>query len=145
MDGFVRDVVEKRERFVEVAPYSADTSVTAAFNILRQEKVKLAAARKKEGELKQGMDIFNMHQPAYKEMATTEKELEQLDAMWTVAHEWQGSYNGWKDGLFRDLQVSVTLISNIAYHIAGLCSKALLALLLGCTPHHALPSPSAQR
>ena len=115
VDGFVRDVAEKRERFVEAAPYSADKSVTAAFNILRQEKVKVAAARKKEGELKQGMDIFNLHQPAYKEMATTEKELEQLDAMWTVAHEWQGSYNGWKDGLFRDLQVEEMETQAIGY------------------------------
>lgn len=64
------------------------------------------AARKKEAELKQGMDIFNMHQPPYKEMAMTEKEIEQLEAIYTVYQEWQDSYNGWKDGLFRDLKVN---------------------------------------
>jgi dynein heavy chain len=52
------------------------------------------------------MDIFNFPQPPYKELLLIERELELLDKMWGLVAEWEATYNGWKDGLFRDLKVS---------------------------------------
>jgi dynein heavy chain len=51
------------------------------------------------------MDIFNIPQPPYKELLLIERELELLDKMWGLVAEWEATYNGWKDGLFRDLKV----------------------------------------
>eukprot|EP00976_Prorocentrum_cordatum_P045162 912158-Prorocentrum_minimum.AAC.2 len=105
VEGFVKEVAEKREQFVEAAPYGAEKSVAAALDIIKKERAKAQGARKKEAELKQGMDIFHMHQPPYKELAQTEKELEQLDGIYAIYQEWSDAYAGWKDGLFRDLKV----------------------------------------
>jgi dynein heavy chain len=51
------------------------------------------------------MDIFNIPQPPYKELLLIERELELLDKMWGLVAEWEATYKGWKDGLFRDLKV----------------------------------------
>ena len=50
------------------------------------------------------MDIFAIDQPTLAELVLTEKELEQLSQIWGIVQEWEQTYNGWKDGLFRDLK-----------------------------------------
>lgn len=57
------------------------------------------------GEIKSGMDIFNIPQPPYKELVLMDKELELLEKTWSVVAEWQKTYAGWKDGKFRDIKV----------------------------------------
>ena len=68
-------------------------------------KLSVATFRKKEGELKSGMDIFGMPQPPLKELLETEKDLEFLVQLWEIVREWLASYDSWKEGMFRDLKV----------------------------------------
>jgi len=58
------------------------------------------------GEIQSGMDIFNITQPPYKELAHLEHELELLSKMWGVVAEWETTYGGWKNGHFKELKVS---------------------------------------
>lgn len=51
------------------------------------------------------MDIFNIIQPPYKELANMEKDLDFLEKIWSQVKEWQGLYNNWKDGAFADIKV----------------------------------------
>ena len=51
------------------------------------------------------MLIFEMEQPPYKELAASEKDLEQLDSIWTCVKEWDGLYNSWKGGKFKELEI----------------------------------------
>ena len=51
------------------------------------------------------MLIFEMEQPPYKELAASEKDLEQLDSIWTCDKEWDGPYNSWKGGKFKELEI----------------------------------------
>jgi hypothetical protein len=71
--------------------------------------VHLCCMRLQAAEIKSGMDIFNIPQPPYKELLLIERELELLDKMWSLVAEWEATYNGWKDGLFRDLKVGINL------------------------------------
>lgn len=57
-------------------------------------------------DLKAGMDIFGIPQPAYKELAATERDLDLLEKIWVVVDEWNASYSSWKDGKFRDIKVN---------------------------------------
>ena len=49
------------------------TDVAAAMQFITAAKAELAAQRQKASELKSGMDIFNISQPAYKELIQNEK------------------------------------------------------------------------
>ena len=108
VENFVKQVAEQREEFLKNAPYNSDEdkmTLEYALNFCAAEKQLLADSRKRAADLKQGMDIFGMEQPVYKEFAITEKEIEQLESIWGCVKEWNDNYNGWKDGKFRDLQV----------------------------------------
>lgn len=59
-------------------------------------------------EIQSGMDIFNITQPPYKELAHLEHELELLSKMWGVVADWETAYGGWKNGHFKELKVSLS-------------------------------------
>lgn len=106
VDTFVKEVEASRDEFVKNAPYSNDKVATEkAFKFIKSRTAACQAARKKAKDLKAGMDIFGIPQPPYKELAANEKELETLNAIWTVVADWESSYVGWKDGKFREIQV----------------------------------------
>lgn len=50
-----------------------NNDVAAAMRFINAAKAELAAQRQKASELKSGMDIFNISQPAYKELSQNEK------------------------------------------------------------------------
>ena len=50
-----------------------NNNVAAAMRFINAAKAELAAQRQKASELKSGMDIFNISQPAYKELTQNEK------------------------------------------------------------------------
>lgn len=50
-----------------------NNDVAAAIRFITTAKAELAAQRQKASELKSGMDIFNISQPAYKELTQNEK------------------------------------------------------------------------
>ena len=50
-----------------------NNDVAAAMRFIDTAKAELAAQRQKASELKSGMDIFNISQPAYKELTQNEK------------------------------------------------------------------------
>ena len=50
-----------------------NNDVAAAMRFISTARAELAAQRQKASELKSGMDIFNISQPAYKELTQNEK------------------------------------------------------------------------
>ena len=50
-----------------------NNNVAAAMQFISTAKADLAAQHQKAAELKSGMDIFNISQPSYKELAQNEK------------------------------------------------------------------------
>lgn len=72
---------------------------------IKEQRAVAAAARQKSADLKAGMDIFSIPQPPYKELGSMEGDIERLDAIWTIVSEWETSYNTWKQGKFREIQV----------------------------------------
>lgn len=51
------------------------------------------------------MDIFSIPQPPYKELASTEFELQTLSNVWSAVAEWEAKYDAWKACKFRDINV----------------------------------------
>ena len=108
VDAFGRKVVQVSETFAAVAPFSSASLATdAALAVIVEQKAVCADVRKRAVELKAGMDIFNILQPPYKEVGEMEKSLDMLTGIWTLVKEWETSYNTWKLGKFKDIQVMV--------------------------------------
>lgn len=61
--------------------------------------------QKRGVELWAGMALFGMERLSNKENIQTLKELDILYSMWGLKKEWEDAYDGWKDGLFSELDV----------------------------------------
>ena len=53
------------------------------------------------------MSLFGMERLSNKENIQTIKELDILFNMWGLKKEWEDAYDGWKDGLFSELDVGL--------------------------------------
>ncbi|KAF5831208.1 dynein-1-beta heavy chain, flagellar inner arm I1 complex [Dunaliella salina] len=106
LDTFLKDVSIAAEEFTHTAPYSHENTTTLkAFATIEESKNTVKDFKRRANELKSGMEIFSIPQPAYKELANMEKEIEQLDRVWSLIREWQTLYGTWKDGAFVDIEV----------------------------------------
>ncbi|CAG9464381.1 unnamed protein product [Pedinophyceae sp. YPF-701] len=107
VDSFVKDQATAREEFEDTAPYSHEKySVAEAKAYIKKWLENCRAARKRASDLtRQGMEIFAIPTPPYKELEKTEAELRLLGSIWDVVEQWESAYSGWKDGLFKDLNV----------------------------------------
>ena len=105
VDTFIKEVADGQVDFSEGAPNEFEIGVEQAFLGIEQGKAITEGFRKKEAELKPGMDIFGMPQPPLKELVAMEKELGNLTNIWTLVKEWYEAYNSWKDGKFKDLEI----------------------------------------
>ena len=63
--------------------------------------------QKRGVELWAGMSLFGMERLSNKENIQTIKELDILFNMWGLKKEWEDAYDGWKDGLFSELDVGL--------------------------------------
>ena len=108
VETFGRKVSQVTETFTTVAPFSAaGLTSAAAMRVLEEQRTLCVDVRTRAAELKAGMDIFNILQPPYKEVGEMERSLDMLTSIWGVVREWEGSYDTWKLGKFKDIQVSV--------------------------------------
>ena len=112
LDSFLKEVTALSDEFFKGAPYSHEgTSASDALASIEHSRQLVTDSRKRAGELKSGMDIFNIPQPPYKELAAVEKDLELLERIWGMVKEWQDLYLGWKDGSFTDIKASPYVVT----------------------------------
>lgn len=62
-------------------------------------------------DIKAGLDIFAIPQPAYKELMLLERDLDLLQRLWGLATDWEASYAAWKNGLFSQLKAGSVMMS----------------------------------
>ncbi|GIM07381.1 hypothetical protein Vretimale_11536 [Volvox reticuliferus] len=105
LDSFLKDVASLCDEFTRDAPYSSDVPTKEAVAFVTSSKQAVEDTRKRALEIKSGMDIFNIPQPQYKDLAAMEKDLDLLDRIWGLKSEWEHLYSGWKDGSFADIKV----------------------------------------
>ncbi|BFI30788.1 dynein axonemal heavy chain [Marchantia polymorpha subsp. ruderalis] len=105
VDNFVAEVADARTSFTERMPMSNTITVAEAFKFIEEEKNKVQVFQQRGTDLWAGMSLFGMEKLSNKENLQTLKELELLQNMWGLKKEWQESFDGWKDGLFSELDV----------------------------------------
>ncbi len=105
-EDFKRNVSELLNEFKAKGPFSADVRPEEALGIIEQMKARLAKLKEEEQELRKGLGIFRIDHPFSKEIQNLEKDIEALEQVWTMAKEWDTSYNSWKLSMFTTLDTS---------------------------------------
>eukprot|EP00752_Nemacystus_decipiens_P009956 g8879.t1 len=86
-------------------PYSGDMKPGKAFEIIEEYKAKVEAVRTTQAAMQAGLDVFAMDSPEHKELKEVERDLNLMEQIWTVSQDWETAWDGWKTGLFTDLDV----------------------------------------
>ena len=108
-EDFKRQVTHLFDDFQQKGPFSSKVSSADALELIRQTKKQLEDLRTKENKLKKGLTLFNIKQPANNAISILEKELEQLELIWSLSNEWEEAWNTWKVGKFGDLDTDKML------------------------------------
>lgn len=66
---------------------------------------KLEALKAKEDSLKNGLALFSMEAPIYKDLALTQSDLGFLEQVWNLTNEWDIAWQSWKAIKFQELNV----------------------------------------
>ena len=103
VDEFTKSIQEMRKVFLAKGPFDSGVGQQAAAVVMNEFKSQVDANKKKEDQLKRGLDIFGIEPPVYKENAATAKDLELLDEIWGLTKEWEKAWNQWKYGKFSEI------------------------------------------
>jgi dynein heavy chain len=98
IDDFKKEVLENKRNFQQQAPYAVDKTMD---NLKAKEKLQEFRAstkelRDKEEDMKFGLDIFEIEPVQYHELAFVEREMNQLNEIWTVKEQWDSEWDNWK-------------------------------------------------
>jgi dynein heavy chain, axonemal len=103
---FDKEVATLREDFQNNAPMNASNfSFERALQIISEFRERCNSNANQEKILAQGMEIFELDKPDYKDLAAVSSQLELLDQVWQMTREWDNMWNDWKAGEFRTLRV----------------------------------------
>jgi hypothetical protein len=58
------------------------------------------------GKLANGLKVFSIAHPPYKEIELCEEDMDYLDKIWGIASEFTKNYDVWKTTLFADIQTA---------------------------------------
>ena len=107
MDDFKKEVQENKRNFQQQAPYAVDKAMdnSKAKEKLQEFRASTNELRDKEEDMKFGLDIFEIEPVQYHELAFVEREMKQLNEIWTVKEQWDGEWDAWKAVSFYDLKM----------------------------------------
>ncbi|KAK7102408.1 hypothetical protein V1264_020630 [Littorina saxatilis] len=103
-DEFKKQVASLLKGFVNEGPFASTIPTQDALQNIQEYREQLEALKAQEKQLRRGLGIFKIDQPPSKEIASLEKDLETLEAVWQLTQDWDSHWTKWKTGRFVDLQ-----------------------------------------
>lgn len=112
MEDFKKDCIDLKNNFRQNAPtqYDKDNKAKAednarSFEKLADYKNQTNYLRNREEDLKFGLDIFDLEQGTYPEIALVEKEIDYLNEMWQIKRNWDTKWETLKEVQFKALEI----------------------------------------
>ncbi|KAJ8389320.1 hypothetical protein AAFF_G00121850 [Aldrovandia affinis] len=90
--------------FHESGPFSSAVTSAVALERVSSLHIQLEALKEEELTIRHGLAIFKIEQPPSKEVHGMEIDLEYLQQVWQIRHEWEGHWEEWKVGQLAALQ-----------------------------------------
>ncbi|EDV25795.1 uncharacterized protein TRIADDRAFT_23475 [Trichoplax adhaerens] len=102
-DEFKRSILNLRDEFNNKGPFLSTVVIETALEILSKFHDQLLALKEQESMIKHGLSIFKIEHPPSKELANLEKDVDQLEQIWTHTKEWEELWSNWKNEIFMEL------------------------------------------
>jgi dynein heavy chain len=114
MKGALLDAMDQQETAaVTLRKHAEDTLPFHAFDMDPKEALRMIAEKRAECNavrdafqaLAPGLGVFAIELPNPEELTKTEKELDLLFKVWSLADDWKTNFDTWKTGSFSSIQV----------------------------------------
>jgi dynein heavy chain, axonemal len=103
---FTTDSSDSRKDAKKFLPFhDSELTPKQALEKCKRQRDVIKKQRNELEELKPGLAIFGLEPPSIKNVEDTEKDLMLLETIWGIAESFDGNWNKWKDGKFKDLDV----------------------------------------
>jgi dynein heavy chain len=99
-----RTVTHLRSDFLEHGPFSSSIEPKDALATIAKYRDEISGIQERSAALKSGLKVFELNEAPYSEVVDTEKDLGNLEQLWTIACDWQELYSEWKVCKFQDIQ-----------------------------------------
>ena len=103
-EDLAKSVANMRADFLEHGPFASDTLPTRALELCQKYRGEIASIHDRSVALKSGLKVFEMSDAPFSDVIDTEKDLGNLEQLWTIARDWQDLYNDWKVLRFENIQ-----------------------------------------
>ncbi|CAN9505279.1 unnamed protein product [Ophioblennius macclurei] len=98
-----KNVQASLQDFKDKGPFSGELTTEAAFEQIAEHRNQLKMLKQEESTLLNGLGFFKIEQPPSKFIRILEKDIERLQEVWDITHDWNCKWNSWKGGQFSDL------------------------------------------
>ncbi|XP_050440794.1 dynein axonemal heavy chain 2-like [Adelges cooleyi] len=97
---------ETLQNFLETAPISTDCKSNDALQYIDQLKTTVKIMKTEEKQLSNDLELFGLKYMHSKSLQKLEKEILQLDEVWTIVNKWDSIWKSYKDITITNLQIS---------------------------------------
>lgn len=104
-DVLSKNVEAARKDFVQNGPFG-DIGAHNALDALAGYRVKIKELTDRDAELSNGLKVFSIAHPPYKDIELTEEDLDFLDKVWGVASEFDKKFGIWQQTQFADVNTA---------------------------------------
>ena len=103
-DALSKKVEATRKEFQENGPFSGEFGHAEAIESLSSYREQVQALKDRNVELSNGLKVFAIAHPPYKDIEAMDEDLDWLDKLWGLANEFQTKYATWRGTVFNDIQ-----------------------------------------
>ena len=104
-DVLTKNVEIARKEFLKNGPFG-DIGARTALDALAGYRDKMKELTDRDAELSNGLKVFSIAHPPYKDIELTEEDLDFLDKLWSVASEFDEKFAIWQQTQFADINTS---------------------------------------
>ncbi|XP_057714813.1 dynein axonemal heavy chain 2 isoform X3 [Corythoichthys intestinalis] len=109
------------QEFNTTGPFESTFSTTEALKMTAEHYKNLEALKDEDNLILQGLSFFKIEQEPSKTIQGLEKDMDFLQQVWEITHEWETNWNSWKEGQFATLRTEN--MENIAQDIYKILHK----------------------
>nr|XP_039250408.1 dynein heavy chain 2, axonemal-like [Styela clava] len=89
--------------FLQQGPFTSNFTSEKALELIGNFKKNVNDLKLQEVSLRRGLGIFKIEQQPSKDLTGLDKDLDHIEQIWELTKEWEGLWDEWKVGQFKDL------------------------------------------
>ncbi|XP_061921125.1 dynein axonemal heavy chain 2 [Entelurus aequoreus] len=103
-EDLTEKILTTMQEFTTSGPFDPAISTNMALKLTAEHHHQLKALKEEENTILDGLSFFKIEQEPSKTIQALEKDMDYLQEVWEISHEWNSHWDSWKGGPFITLR-----------------------------------------